>query len=269
MRRIVRAFAMACAVQLATMAWAVPAAAMQILEAADHAELVAEIAAAGVNRIALVGDRIVRVIRAPGGFAVEHDPGSGDLYLRALGAAVGGGAGDEAFAAAGPGAREPVTLFVGTEKGFTYRLSLIPAARDSAQVLIRNAAASAAPDRSAAAGDRGDPLVVALVGLVRAVARREPLPGYAIEAPGSAASDAGTPEQSRIIETWRGPRFAAHVIEAHGAMAQAADLAGTMPGLRGRAAAAWLAAPGTGPGGGRLAVVVTEPAQAGRPEGAR
>ena len=43
---------------------AAPAQAMQILEAADHGELAAEISAAGVSRIALGGDRIRRVIRS-------------------------------------------------------------------------------------------------------------------------------------------------------------------------------------------------------------
>ncbi len=45
--------------------------AMQILEAVDHAELAAEISATGVNRIALAGDRIARVVRSPDGYAVE------------------------------------------------------------------------------------------------------------------------------------------------------------------------------------------------------
>ena len=102
----------------------VPALAMQILDAADHAELAAEISATGVNRIALAGDRIAKVVRSPDGFAVEHDAVSGDLYLRPAGAQ-----------AATPGAEadgiDPVTLFIGTERGFTYRLTLLPAARDS------------------------------------------------------------------------------------------------------------------------------------------
>ena len=85
---------------------------MQILEAADHAELSARISASEVSRIALVDDRIARVIRSPGGFETEHDPASGDLYLRPL----ADGAGDDTDAA-------PAVLFVGTEKGFTYRLS--------------------------------------------------------------------------------------------------------------------------------------------------
>ena len=55
--------------------------ALQILEASDHAELVAEISDSDVNRIALDGDRVSRVIQSPGGFTVEHDAVRGDLYL--------------------------------------------------------------------------------------------------------------------------------------------------------------------------------------------
>ena len=257
--------AMLAAAQLVYMAAAAvpaPAAAMEILEAADHAELTAEISATGVNRIALVRDRIARVIRGPGGYAVEHDPASGDLYLRPLEPEAAGTGTD---GAAGVEAREPVTLFVGTEKGFTYRLALTPAARGSAQILIRNASAPGAPSAPGAA-DAGDAWVAALVALVRAVARREPLPGYAIEAGpagtgATGAAIAATPEPFRIVETWRGARFRAHVVEVRRAVAGAADLAGTVTGLAGRIAAAWLAGPGTGPGGGRLAVVVSERAE--------
>ena len=140
-----------------------PALAMQILDAADHAELAAEISAANVNRIALAGDRIAKVVRSPDGFAVEHDAVSGDLYLRPL--------------TAEPAAHDPVTLFIGTEKGFTYRLTLTPGARDSAQILIRNADAVPSSSAFAASLSAGEPHVAALVRLVRAVAGREPLPG--------------------------------------------------------------------------------------------
>ncbi len=234
---------------MAALAAPVPALAMQILDAADHAELAAEISATGVNRIALAGDRIARVVRSPDGFAVEHDARSGDLYLRPL-SHDAGAAGD------------PVTLFVGTERGFTYRLTLIPAVRDSAQILIRNA------DTAAADGPvpSGSPHIAALVRLVRAVARREALPGYAVARGGGVS-----PDGMNFIETWRGPRFAALVFEAArpasvGADAPA-DLAGTIGALpgTGRVAALWLAAPGTGPAGGRLVVAVTEAVSAGEP----
>ena len=107
---------------------AAPASAMQILEAADHAELEAVISDRAVSRIALAGDRVARVIRGPDGFVVEHDASRGDVYLRPAGRSGV--------------PREPVTLFIGTRKGFTYRLTLRVAARDSAQILIRNAAAA-------------------------------------------------------------------------------------------------------------------------------
>ena len=256
-----RRFALLLAVHLIYMgavATTAPAAAMQILEAADHAELAAEISARGVNRIALAGDRIARVVRSPDGFAVEHDAASGDLYLTPSVPAVSG---DAAGQVAG---LDPVTLFIGTERGFTYRLTLTPADRDSAQILIRNARASA---EAAVAGPiAGDPRVAALVRLVRAVARREPLRGYAIHAGGGSSLPGFT-----FIETWRGPRFAAHVLEADrpssAAAYDAAGLAGTIEGRSGlgRVAALWLAAPSTGPSGGRLAVAVTEAAARGEP----
>ena len=231
----------------------VPASAMQVLEAADHAELRAEVSGRAVSRIALVDDRIARVVRGPDGFEVEHDPASGDLYLRPLDA---GGMDTGAWPA------ESVTLFLGTEKGFTYRLALTVAERGSAQILIRNAEAAAGTPAGAHA-PAGDPRVAALVRLVRAVARREPLPGYAIE------SDTGrTPGGLAVVETWRGAAFTAQVVEA-GAGTDAAGLAARDgPGV----AAAWVAAPGAAPGGGRIGVVVRERAPArgaGRAEAGR
>ena len=191
-----------------TGAFAAPAMAMQILDAADHAELAAEISATGVNRVALAGDRIAKVVRAPDGYAVEHDGASGDLYLRPSGQEAGVG--------------ESVTLFIGTEKGFTYRLTLTPARRDSAQILIRNAGTASAAKNAAASGGAH---VAALVRLVRAVARRELLPGYVIQSKGGPA-----PAGLAFIETWRGPRLAALVLEA---ARPASDDAGGPAGLAG------------------------------------
>ena len=228
-----------------------PAAAMQILDAADHAELAAEISATGINRIALAGDRIAKVVRSPDGFAVEHDAASGDLYLRPVA--------EEAAE------HDPVTLFVGTERGFTYRLTLTPSDRDSAQILIRNAAAL--PGAGAADPVAGGPHVAALVGLVRAVARRDLLPGYTVYAGGDALQPGLT-----LIETWWGPSLAALVFEAARPASKDADegegLAGTIGRLAGvgPVAALWLAPPATGPSGGRLGVAVVEAAGAGGPQ---
>ena len=251
------AIAAAFAMQFACVALPMPAAAMQLLEAVDHAELRAEVSATEVNRIALIGDRVLRVVRAPDGYAVEHDAATGDLWLRRVGSTASAGT--------------PVTLFLGTEKGFTYRLTLTPSDRDAAQVLIRNRRAMPAQD----VNDPGpalstDPHIAALVKLVRAVARREPLAAYAIHA-GLAGGDSFVAAGVRLIETWRGPRFRALVFEA-GRSAPVggngpAGLAGTIEETlaAGRVAALWLAAPGTGPTGGRLAVAVVETARAETP----
>ena len=238
---------------MGALALPLPAAGMQILDAADHGELAAEISATGVNRIALAGDRIAKVVRAPDGFAVEHDAGSGDLYLRPAARRAN-------VPASGADPDAPVTLFIGTEKGFTYRLTLMPAERDSAQILIRNADAARPETAVAATALPGGPHIAGLVRLVRSVARREPLSGYAIEAGGPPVAG------FTVIETWRGPRFRALVLEADrspsAGTSDAAGLAGTideLPGA-GRVVALWVAPPGTGPSGGRLAVAVTEAA---------
>ena len=85
-----------------------------------------------------------------------------------------------------------VTLYVGTEKGLTYRLMLVPAERASAQILIRSYTA-AGPSAASPAGSGGarKSEIAALIG---AVARRDPPPGYAVVSgpvrhrwPGSAA----------------------------------------------------------------------------------
>jgi len=242
----------------------------RVLEAADHAELRAEIAATGVVRIALVDDRIARAVRGAGRFETEHEPANGDLYLRLLDAAAGGGAdrvGEASKAIETAPAVGPQVLFVGTEKGFTYRLTLVPVAGGPAQVLIRNpAVGKPATPVATSADDR----IGALVRLVRAAARREPFPGYVIHAgpartPIRAGAASGTSVHgSTLIETWRGPRFAALVFEAGPSAPEGAEgaaaLAGTIAGMpnAGRVAALWVAAPGTGPTGGRLAVAVVD-----------
>ena len=249
-----RALAAACLMLMGAFALSAPAAAMQLLEAVDHAELAAEISATEVNRIALLGDRITRVVRAPDGYAVEHDAASGDLWLRRMNSQGG---------SRHPGmGSDPVTLFIGTEKGFTYRLTLTPSQRDAAQILIRNADALPRDAAAAASPLAGTPHVAALVRLVRAVARREPLPGYSIHAGGGSFA-AGV----RLVETWRGPRFRALVLEADFLPSASVDgpagLAGTIGYslAPGRLAALWLAAPGSGPSGGRLVVAVVETAR--------
>ena len=222
-----------------------PAAAIQTLEAADHAELEAAVSATGVSRIAVANDRIRRIIRSPGGFDVEHDAASGDLYLRPLDAP------DPAWDER-PVDSLPLTLFLGTEQGFTYRLTLIPDARPSAQVLIRNPAAAAETTSQEPAVSARDARVAELVRLVRAAARRRILPGYLVEATRSES-------HRHAIETWRGTRFTAHVLAA-GPDTDADALADRFgPAV----AAAWVSSSPDREAQERIAVVVTEKGRTG------
>ena len=217
--------------------------ALQVLEASDHAELAAEISDTDVNRIALDGDRVSRVIQSPGGFTVEHDPVRGDLYLYPDRAAL--------HAADDSRAQAPATLYLGTEQGFTYRLSLSVVSRDSAQILIRNAAVAAGSvgRTSPVAGEHRDEAV----SLILAVARREPMPGYIIL---PTAVSMTSPERGSLVELWRGPRFTARVLRTPAGGVEDAQQFASRSGAN--VVAAWLSASGRGPNGERIAVLVED-----------
>ena len=229
-----------------------PAWALQILEASDHAELAAEISDTDVNRIALDSDRVSRVIQSPGGFTVEHDAVRGDLYLypdRAtlrsadgLRAAVAFACADTRDALPGNGTRihvppEPV--------GGVPGLGANPHSK-------RGGRGRAGSDRQ---NETGRPLSIAakLVALILAVARREPVAGYVIvPAPESMTS----PERGSVVELWRGPRFTARVLRTPAGGVEDAERLAELSGAS--AVAAWMSAPGRGPNGERIAVLVED-----------
>ena len=230
---------------------AAPAGALQVLEAVDHAELAAEVSSGEVNRIALEHDRIARVVRSAGSFTLEHDPARGDLYLYPVEGGAGGPARSSAPQASG--ALAPLTLYLGTEKGLTYRLTLTPVDRDSAQILIRNREAAAAA--ASVAGARGSGRGSEIVALIGSVARREPLPGYAVHPAANVAERQGNhgkpprfvdeaPGGTRLLETWRGPAWTARVLEVSDTGIRDASALAVRFGPG--AVAAWLQGPADG-----------------------
>ncbi len=222
---------------VALVTWVTGAArALEILHAADHAELTAEVSGADVNRIALEDDRIARVVQAPGGFRTEHDPVSGDLWLMPS----DGGPDD------GPDDRSD-ELFIGTEKGFTYRLTLTVADRTPAQILIRNPAVRANNSEA----DRADSRVGQLVDLVRAMAMREPLAGYRIGTQQLTPDPA--PKDMTVLEVWQGRQFTGHLL-----FLNPETDANALRNRMSRLAALWMAP--VDADGGRLAVAVVHAA---------
>ncbi|MXW46420.1 MAG: hypothetical protein F4109_03895 [Gammaproteobacteria bacterium] len=205
LRRRRRAGALAAALLMSlctALAAAEPAAGTRILDAADHAELAAEMSADGVVRVALLGDRIERVIRLPGeGFAVEHDPVAGDLYLHPVAEPAA-----PQVSAAPQEPAAPQALFVGSETGSTYRLNLIPVPRGPSQILLRNADRETA-DRAALVPETGR--IAAIAGLLRAVAGGEPSPNLRV---GQSDQDPAADPDIVPVEVWRGVRFEALVL---------------------------------------------------------
>ena len=206
----------------------------RVVTAADHAELRADIAQNGVVRVALLKDRIDRVVHAPGVWRVEHDTGAGDVFIRRL---------PQSTETVEPA--EPAEFFIGSEQGFTYSLKLRPVAGGASQLLIRNPAIEDAEDAtsatSIAARMTGDAHVADIVALIRAVANREPLPGFLVERNGRAGQfEQGIearspleiesahpgihvvgPEGVALIEVWRGARIEALVLSLGSALASA------------------------------------------------
>ena len=244
---------------------------IRILEASDHAELAAEMSADGVVRVALLGDRIARVIRLPGeGFAVAHDPAAGDLYLRPAAEAAPRASGAPPAPTApqeSAAPQEPVALFVGSEKGSTYRLTLTPVAGGPAQILIRGVRPEPAESANELLAAPEKDRVATIAELIRGVASGVTSNGYVMEA--------ADPDPARdgivTLEFWRGPRFEALVLALDaGGPVEAPQLAGKLgPGV----AAVWIAPAARGPAAGqsvadgagtgrfsvdRLAVVVRE-----------
>ena len=239
---------------------------IQVLEAADHAELEAEISATALNRVALENDRIARVMQAPGGLLVEHDPVRGDIYVRVIEPA-GAGAGGSDSGQRPVGA--PLTLYLGTERGLTYRLSLRAVERDSAQILIRNAAAGAGlahGEGTAGAGAPGDAYASDLVELIRAAASNAPPPGYLVVSAPAASSPADDSPAARsasaggqgmpvsLIETWRGRRYRVRVLRV--AADAGLDARALAAGSGADVLAAWVSGETVNIGGARRAAVV-------------
>lgn len=229
------------------------AAAPTVLNAVDNAELRAEIAQTGPVRVALLGDRIERVVQAPGGWTIEHDADAGDIYIQS--------------AAQYPQPAEtvePAGIFVGSERGFTYRLDLLPVLGGASQLLIRNPAAGNA--QNPATGAAGDAHVAGIADLIRAVANRNHLPGYVVERwaretePDAAAghspfleNGAVLPKSAAVIEVWRGARYEALAL-ALGADVAPIDAAELADHFGPKTLAAWI--DGAGTSETRLAVIV-------------
>lgn len=101
--------------------YAYEASATQILNASSDAELSGVIAKDELSRIKVISDRIASVKSNEGMVEILDDVNLGEVYIRPS-----------------RSSEDPVNLFITTEKGYTYKLLLLPQSIPSEQVFIKN-----------------------------------------------------------------------------------------------------------------------------------
>jgi len=133
--------------------------ATQIKEAGADAEIVAFISQADLSRIKVMADRVASVKVAEGEIDAIYEDETGDVYIRPL-----------------KQSGEPLSLFVTTEKGFTYQLLLTPRSIPSEQIFISNPDAIIRAVKNSVSGyDAYHESIINLIGAIRQ--NRTPL-GY-------------------------------------------------------------------------------------------
>ncbi|WP_031555798.1 type-F conjugative transfer system secretin TraK [Parvularcula oceani] len=149
-----------------------PAAAQQIVEASDGGVVSGYVSASGVTRLSFTGDKAASAPMAQGGggpgFALVHEPGTGDLYLTLE-------------REPRPGERAgAVSFFVTTEAGFTYQVELAAKDVPSTQIEVRNVQLGI---RRAERAATAAPFEARVVALTRAMWSGALLDGFGIKRP--------------------------------------------------------------------------------------
>lgn len=134
----------------------------QVIEAKDGEYVAAIISASSINRITLEDDRIKSANKSDPSFVFDHDSSTGDLFVKFL------------------KDTQPkiIELFITSEKGKTYHLSLSPRKQPGQTVTIRNT------DISKAAARRFEgksPFKEGMAKLFKAMITRTSLKGYEVK----------------------------------------------------------------------------------------
>ena len=95
------------------------ASAMQIKDSASDGIINATISGIDLNRIKVISDRISSVRHNDGELEVLQDVSKGEIYVRT-------------------NATDPISLFITTEKDYTYQILLVPKKVPSEQIFIKN-----------------------------------------------------------------------------------------------------------------------------------
>ena len=183
----------------------------------EDMQIAATISAREITRIAIRDDRIASMVARPEGFTVEHDSGTGDIFL---------------VPTPGPPlGPKPVSIFITSEKGLTWQLLLTPLDVPAEQIIIVNPLESRAADEQSPRREQLGRLMAAMIS-------GRFLDDYHREAPILSDLDhlpaMGT--DLDITEAWQGERFRGLSI-SFGQPLNSMSVGDLAPG----AAASWLA----------------------------
>lgn len=152
----------ACCAFLVLMTGVMVAWGYQLKEVYDDGQVSGIIAAGEISRIVLKHDRI-RLVNADDDISITNDSETGAIFVKPLDAT----------------ADKPINLFVLSEKGYSYKLILVPDNVPSEQIIIMNPEIDLGRDNEEAdAFEKSSPYHHTVTEIVRAMVNREALPGY-------------------------------------------------------------------------------------------
>lgn len=146
--------------------------AYQRIPVQERVAVTAWISATALNRIAIEHDRILSVKGTTGQFELEKDADIGQIFLKPI-LAPNRDSSDNAPEPSQPNV-EPIHIFLSTENGRTYSVSLIPDERAAESIVL-------APLDTINTWERTGAYESLLKDLIKALHTQTPLPGFEIQ----------------------------------------------------------------------------------------
>jgi len=105
--------------------------AAQVKEVREDGEISAFIAQDELSRIKVIGEKIKRIVAIEGDLEILDDKQMGDIYIKTTSSN-----------------KQPKSIFIITEKGMTYKATLLPKKMPAEQIFIKNIENSNEPDEA-------------------------------------------------------------------------------------------------------------------------
>jgi hypothetical protein len=167
--------------------------AVQIKETFPDGEIEAFIAADELSRIKVVNNRIKSVRSNEGDVEVVEDASLGEIYIRPT-----------------KGGRNPVNIFVTTERNNTYKLLLVPHKTPSEQIFIKSVE-EVFMASSKKKGVIHESFKERIIGLIWAMQMGKEAPGF--KKVKNSKTETLAEDEYKVIDSYASARIKAHVLE--------------------------------------------------------